>query len=151
VMVALAILATSMVVLLSNHGSSIRLTERSRQVSVAINLAKDLMTDLEIQGWPEFGNWGGDFEELYPGLYPGYRWEMEVTESLYWSYVRECYVRVFWMDGTQEQVIELVQFVAAMDTEQQQLAEEEYSSDDDTSGAAEDLLGGDSKTGGTSE
>ena len=131
VMVAMAILATVMIVLLENHGASIRMTERSRQISIAINLAKDLMTDLETEGWPEMGEYSGDFEELYPGLYPSYRWEREVIENNFWSYVRECYVRVYWIDGTFEQKIELTQYIAATDNEQQEIAEDEYSSSDD--------------------
>ena len=142
VMVAMAILATSMVVLLENHGSSIRLSMRSRQVSIAINLAKDLMTELETEGFPELGEAAGDFEDIYPGLYVDYRWEREVAESNFWTYVRECYIRVYYRDGLNEQVVELTQYISAMDSEQQELAEEESSGDDDTSGAVDDVMGG---------
>ncbi len=148
VMVAMAILATVMIVLLENHGASVRMTEKSRQVSIAINLAKDLMTDLETEGWPEIGEYSGDFNELYPGLYPGFRWEREVIENNFWSYVRECYIRVFWLDGSFEQKVELTQYIAATDNEQQEIAEDESSAseegaDDDATGStAGGLTGG---------
>ncbi len=124
VMVAMAILATSFVVLLENHGSSVRLSSRSREVSIAVNLAKDLMTDIELEGFPEIGTTAGDFEELYPGLYPGYRWEKEVVENNFWDYVRECYVRVFWQDGGYEQKIEITEYIAASTSEERGTVEE---------------------------
>jgi len=147
VMVSMAILATVMVVLLENHGSSLRLSERSRQISMAVNLAKDLMTDSEIQGWPELGAETGDFEDLYPGLYPGFYWERLVEENVFWTYVREVTVRVFWRDGPLSHNVELIQFIAAMDVEQQTMAEEESTggADDDTSGGT----GGATETGAT--
>lgn len=143
VMVSMAILATVMVVLLENHGSSLRMSERSRQVSLAINLAKDLMTETEIQGWPELGNETGDFEETYPGLYPGFFWERVVDENVFWTYIREVTVRVFWRDGPKTHDVEIIQFISAMDVEQQALAEEETTGggDDDTSGGGD--AGGD--------
>lgn len=152
VMVAMAILATTMVVLLENHGSSLRLSERSRNVSIAINLAKDLMTDLEIKGWPELGSEQGNFEETYPGLYPNFRWERVVEENAFWSYIRECTVRVFWVEGPSEQKVEILQFIAAMDAEEQQIAKDESSGgDDDTTGkSGGSSSGGTSATGGTS-
>lgn len=47
---------------------------------------------------------------------------------------------MFWLDGTFEQKIELTQYIAATDTEQQEIAEDEYSTseeeaDDDAGGA----------------
>jgi len=147
-MVAIAILATVLVVLLENHGSSMRLSQRSRQVSVAINLAKDVMTEIEIQSWPELGAETGNFEEMYPGLYPDYWWESVVEENAWWTYVREVTVRVLWRNGLQTHNVEIIQFVAAMDVEQQNLAEEESSGgDDDTSGDASST-GGATATGG---
>ena len=49
VMVAMAILATVLVVLLQNHGMSIRMSQRARDASVAANLARDLMTEAELE------------------------------------------------------------------------------------------------------
>jgi len=135
VMVAMAILATAMVVLLENHGSSVRLSQRSRQVSIAINLAKDLMTDIELEGFPEIGDTSGNFEEEFPGLYPDYRWEREIVENNFWDYVRECYVRVYWQDGGYEQKIELTEYITAMDEEQRGYAEETAGTDDDAGSA----------------
>ncbi len=142
----MAILATSMVVLLENHASSIRLSQRSRQVSVAINLAKDLMTELELEGFPEIGANNGNFEEEYPGLYPDYRWEREVQENNFWDYVRECYVRVFWQENGQDQMVQLTEYVAAMDEEQRGIAESQ--ADDDAGGASPTPSPGAGGTGG---
>ncbi len=122
VMVAMAILATVLVVLLENHGMSIRISLRARQASVAANLARDLMTEIELDGFPDVGSEAGDFNESYPGLYPGYTWEREVNESVFADYIREVTVRVHYpVDGNQRG-IELLNLIGAKDIEEQELA-----------------------------
>ncbi len=140
-MIAMAILATVIVVLLENHGASLQMSERSRRVSIAINLAKSVMNDLELQGFPDITSDQGDFSDTYPGLYPEYRWERDVQENVFWNYVRECRVRVFWPDGPTEQMVEIMQYLAATTKEMQQAAD---LTDDDSSKSDDDAAGGSS-------
>jgi general secretion pathway protein I len=149
VMVAMAILATVLVVLLENHGSSLQLSERSRNVSIAINLAKDMMTDLETQGWPELGGDAGNFEQEYPNLYPNFRWERDVAENAFWTYIRECTVRVFWREGPTEQKVELFEYIAALDTQQQLAADQEAGVESTPAEGTDSGTGGTGGAGGT--
>jgi len=122
-MVAVAILATSMVILLQVHGSTINLSDSSRKMSVAASLARGLMTNYEMQGFPSPGAETGDFEEWYPALYPDYTWEIEVMESMFWQNVREVYVKVLWEERGAPQHVELTAFVAPMNRDEQDMAE----------------------------
>ena len=122
VMCAMAILATVLVVLLENHGMSIRMSLRARQASIAANLARDLMTEIELEGFPEVGSENGNFTDRYPGLYPGYTWEREVNESVFADYIREVTVRVHYpVDGAMAG-IELLNLIGAKDIEEQEMA-----------------------------
>jgi len=136
VMIAMAILGTVFVVLLQNHIASIRLSEHGRRVSVAVNLAKDLMTRLETEewpenGWPEVGAEQGDFSAWYADAYPDYRWEREVMPNSFWEYVLEVTVRVYYGPDAEDKV-ELLQFLAAMDSNQQSVAEEQWDGESDS-------------------
>ena len=130
VLVAMAILSTALIILLQAHAGAIRISDTTRKATIAASLARDLMTEFELQGYPSPGNDSGDFEEWYPELYPNYRWEIEVMESIFWSTVREVYVKVIWDEAGQERSVELAQFIAALDEEQQDLAEQESSNTD---------------------
>jgi general secretion pathway protein I len=125
VLVAMAILATAMVVLLESHASSIRISDTSRRLTVGSALARDLMTEIELQGFPSPGSETGDFEQWYPDMYPDYRWEMEIQESMIWQNVREVYVKVLWTETGGERHIELANFAGAMDLEEQDQAASE--------------------------
>lgn len=122
VLVAMAILSMVLVILLQNHGMSIRLSDRARKSSVAANLARDLMTDVEIEGFPELGSEEGDFSELYPGLYPGFTWQRQVNESIFADYIREVTVTVTYYDGEEPRVFELLNIVTARNTDEQEFA-----------------------------
>ncbi len=153
VLVSMAILSMVLVILLQNHGMSIRLSERARKSSIAANLARDLMTEVEIEGFPEIGVEEGDFTQTYPGLYPGFTWQREVNESVFLDYIREVTVRVSYMDGDIPRVFELIDIIAARTAEEQ----DEASATSGTGGASpfENALmgqyGGGSESGGRSE
>ena len=125
VLVSMAILATGMVILLEGHAASVRISDSSRRMSIATALAQDVMTDFEMRGFPSLGSESGDFTETYPGFYPEYRWEIEVMESNFWQYVREVYVKVLWNDGADVRSVELANFVAAMNEDEQIIADSE--------------------------
>ena len=106
ILVALAILATSLVVLLENVGSSIRLSEVSRDLTVAAIIAQDKMTEMELEGEYVIGEEEGDFEDRYPG----YWWRMSVTESMFPNTL-QLDLEILWGNPDFPQVLYLTSYV----------------------------------------
>lgn len=81
VMVALVVIATAFTALLGLHVRNIRLAAREQAYTQALLLARSMVTEIQLQldGFPEVGIAEGDFEEDFPGTYPGYRW-MRIVE-----------------------------------------------------------------------
>jgi general secretion pathway protein I len=94
VLVAVAVLGLALVSLLGLHVRNLALLERDQRITDATLLARALMTDAEIEPFPDIGLTDGNFEERYPGRFPGLRWEREVTSTPVPD-VREIRVRVF--------------------------------------------------------
>jgi general secretion pathway protein I len=93
VMVALAVIATAFVALLGLHARNLRIVVQDEAYTQSILLARDLLSQVELEGLPEVGFSSGDFESRYPGQYPGYRWEQTVTD-VFLSDTRSVTVRV---------------------------------------------------------
>jgi general secretion pathway protein I len=95
VMVALSVLATALVALLSLHARNIQIVGDDRQIVRATLLAQAAMTEILLaEPFPEIGERGGEFEED-----PGFAWRAEflgpgVPELA--ELLREVRVRVFW-------------------------------------------------------
>ena len=92
---AVAVLGTALVSLLSLHGQNIRTIAYDRRLSRATLLAQDLMTrTLVAEAFPNPTRSSGDFASD-----PDYHWELEVlrgpTRELE-DEVREIRIRVFW-------------------------------------------------------
>jgi general secretion pathway protein I len=94
VTVALAVIATAFTALLGLHARNIRLAARDQAYTRALFLARELIADAELGPFPEVGLANGDFETLYPGRYPDFRWERTVNDTALPS-TREITVRVF--------------------------------------------------------
>jgi general secretion pathway protein I len=94
VLVAVAVLALALTSLLGLHVRNIALIERDTRVTEATLLARALMTEAEVEAFPDLGTTSGDFEERYPERYPDLRWEREVLPTPLGD-VREVRVRVF--------------------------------------------------------
>lgn len=99
VMVAMAILATAFTALLSLHARNLKTIAQERGYTEALFLARERLAEIELQGAPEVGVSSGDFENQYPGEYPGYRWELSVLVPGFFQNVREVTVRVIPPDG----------------------------------------------------
>lgn len=99
VMVAMAILATAFTALLSLHAANLRTIARERSYTEALFLARERLAQIELEGVPEIGESTGDFEGLYPGEYPGYRWELSVVVPGFFQNVREVRIRVIPPEG----------------------------------------------------
>lgn len=93
VLVAVAVLGLALVSLVGLHVRNIALIERDERVTEATLLARALMTQVEVEPFPDIGVTRGDFEEWYPERYPDLRWRREVLPTPL-ADVREVRVRV---------------------------------------------------------
>ncbi|HYA34299.1 MAG TPA: prepilin-type N-terminal cleavage/methylation domain-containing protein [Candidatus Binataceae bacterium] len=96
VMVALGIIGIAMVALLTLHHQNMQSVIAAQDLNRAAMLAQTLMTDAEMQRFPDLGTTRGDFERYFPGLYPNFRWQRVVEESAMFTDVRKVMVTVFY-------------------------------------------------------
>ena len=113
VLVAVAVLATALVSLLSLHGQNVRTIAYDQRLSRAALLAQDLMTRTMVaEAFPDPTRSRGDFASD-----PDYHWELEVlrgpTRELE-DELREIRVRVFWDERSPDAVL-LATFVRRPD------------------------------------
>ncbi len=103
VLVAVAVLGLALVSLLGLHVRNLALIERDQRVTDATLLARQIMTQVELEGYPDLGREEGDFQAWYPDRYPDLRWEREVTDSPI-PLMREVHVRVYRDDAPGDDV-----------------------------------------------
>ena len=101
VLVAMAILAVALVSLLGLHNRNLILTMHADRLNTATLLAREMLTRTQLEGQQASQITQGDFEELYPGRYPEFRWYRTVQttpiENLW-----EIQVGVAWGEQTSE-------------------------------------------------
>jgi len=98
VLVAVAVLGLGLVSLLGLHVRNLALLERDQRITESTLLARELMTQAEVEPFPDLGVTEGDFEDLHPGEFPDLRWEREVLPAplpIPVPDVREVRIRVF--------------------------------------------------------
>lgn len=81
VVVAMAIVAVAFTAMLGLHGRSLRLAAREQAHARALFLARSMLAEMELQGYPDVGTASGDFEARNPGEYPGWAWQSTVTDT----------------------------------------------------------------------
>ncbi len=94
VLVAVAVLGLGLISLLGLHVRNLDLLDRDQRMTDATLLARQIMTEAELEGFPDIGREEGDFDGWYPARYPDLRWEREVIE-LPVPGLREVHVRVY--------------------------------------------------------
>ncbi len=99
VMIALGILAIAMLALLSLHHQDLRSVIRAQELTQATMLAQALMTKAELEGFPNPGKTSGNFQAIYPGRYPNFRWQQVVEQSAMFPDVRKVEVTIFYGAG----------------------------------------------------
>ena len=122
VMVAIAILGIALLGLLGLHHQSIQSVIRAQQTTRASMLAQTVMTEAELERFPELGFTRGDFGASFPGEFRDFRWERMVEASGTFPDVRKVMVAVLYGPGF-TQSFSLVEFLhspIAPDTSQQQ-------------------------------
>jgi len=111
VMVALAVIATAFTALLGLHVRNLRLAAREQAYTQSLLLARSMITEMELAGYPDVGTSQGDFESDFPGRYTGYRWYSEVQDFIA-AGTREVRVRVV-PNGDESAAAELAVVVRA--------------------------------------
>jgi Tfp pilus assembly protein PilE len=99
VMIAVAFIGFAMLALLSLHHSSMQSVARTRELTEAAMLAQAIMTDAEQTRFPDPGRLTGDFQKMYPGQYPNFRWQRIVEQSQEFPDIRRVRIRVFYGPG----------------------------------------------------
>ena len=104
VLVAMSILATALVALLSLHGRNIQVVASDRRIVRATLLAQETLTRLLLdQPFPDLGELEGEFTSD-----PDYRWRVEVepgpTAELE-EWVRQVRVRIYWDEQAKDAVV----------------------------------------------
>lgn len=79
VMIAVAFIGIGMLALLSLHNRNLHTVIGAQELSRVVVLGQALMTQAETERYPNLGRTSGDFQKDYPGKYPGFRWQRDVT------------------------------------------------------------------------
>ena len=110
VMVAIAILGIALLGLLGLHHQSLQSVIRAQQATRASMLAQAVMTEAELERFPDLGLTRGDFEASFPGEFPDFRWERAVEASGMFPDVRKVKVLIQYGPGF-TQNFSLVEFL----------------------------------------
>ena len=106
VMVALAILAITLVIIFSQQATSISVGNEARVITKATLLAQERMTDLIAQERLPIGEEEGEIQEEIPPL----KWKQMVEESATEG-LQKITVSVLWREGERERDVRLVTYV----------------------------------------
>lgn len=118
IIVALAILGSSFTVLLAAHASANRTEAEARRLMTATLLARQILTNTEVEGVPELGGDSGDFGEKFPG----YTWERDVVSvalpidtpfAIPTDSLREIHIQVSWTERGEPRTTDLVYYAFA--------------------------------------
>jgi len=96
VMVAIAILGIALLGLLGLQHQSMQSVIRAQQSTHASMLAQAVMTEAELERFPDLGHTGGNFESSFPGEFPDFRWQRDVAASGMFPDVRKVKVVIYY-------------------------------------------------------
>ncbi len=81
VMIAIAVLGIAMLALLSLDHQDLQSVIRARELTQAAMLAQNLMTQAELERFPDLGQTSGAFDKTLSGQLSNFKWQRTVTES----------------------------------------------------------------------
>jgi general secretion pathway protein I len=96
VLIAVAVLGISLLALLSLDHQDLQSVIHGQQISRAAMLARALMTKAELERFPPLGKTSGNFDQMYSGQYPGYRWSRSVVTSTSFLDLRKVQIDVYY-------------------------------------------------------
>lgn len=99
VMVAIAILGIALLGLLGLHHQSMQSIIRAEQATRAAMLAQAVMTEAELERYPDLGLTTGNFEASFPGQFRDFRWQRLVEASGMFPDVRKVGVLIQYGPG----------------------------------------------------
>ena len=118
ILVALAIMGSAFTVLLAAHASASRQAASANRLMVATLLARQTLTETEVDGPSDLGGDSGDFGEEFAA----YTWEREVSPislpldtgfAFTTEDIREVTIRVSWMERGETRSTEIVYYASA--------------------------------------
>jgi general secretion pathway protein I len=96
VLIAIAVLGIALLALLSLEHQDLQSVIRSQDISRAAMLAQAMMTQAELERFPPLGNTSGNFDQMYSGAYPNFRWTRSVEPSAVFPDLRKVEIHVFY-------------------------------------------------------
>ena len=96
VLIAIAVLGIALLALLSLEHQDLQSVIRGQEISRAAMLAQAMMTQAELQRFPPLGTTSGNFDQMYSGRYPGFRWTRLVEPSPTFPDLREVEIHVLY-------------------------------------------------------
>ena len=96
VLIAIAVLGIALLALLALEHQDLQSVIRGQDVSRAAMLAQALMTQAELQRFPPVGRSSGDFDRMYAGQYPNFRWTRSVEPSPVFPGLRKVEIHVLY-------------------------------------------------------
>jgi len=106
----MAILGLALLGLLGLHHQSMQSVIRAQQATRASMLAQAVMTEAELERYPDLGYTRGDFQALFPGKFPDFQWERVVEASGLFPDVREIIITIHYGPG-RGQSFGIVEFI----------------------------------------
>jgi len=95
-MIAVAFIGIALLALLSLHHTDLQSVARARDLTRAAMLAQSLMAEAEVERFPLPRQTSGDFEKMFPGQYPAFRWQRAVEQSEQFPDVRRVRITIFY-------------------------------------------------------
>jgi type II secretion system protein I len=99
VMIAIAFIGIALIALLGLHHTDMQSVIRGQDLTRAAMLAQALMSQAELERFPEPGQKRGDFSQSYPGVFPNFRWQRVVDQSTLFPTVERVRVSVTYGPG----------------------------------------------------
>jgi general secretion pathway protein I len=96
VLIAVAVLGIALLALLSLEHQDLQSVIRSQEISRAAMLAQAVMTQAELERFPPLGTTSGNFDRMYSGEYPNFRWTRSVVASADFPDLRKVEIQVFY-------------------------------------------------------
>jgi type II secretion system protein I len=101
VMIAVAFIGIALLALLSLHHSDMQSVIRGQDLTKAAMLAQSVMTQAEVERFPDIGWTQGEFSSSYSKQYPNFKWQRTVERSPLFADVRRVRVRILFGPGFQ--------------------------------------------------
>ena len=100
VVISVAIIGVSLMMLLSAVNRNIDIAGKSRDAQIAALLAQQMLTNIELEGFPQVREEEGEFQDN-----PGFNWFLSVLPynlSLVETDIRIVRILIVWNDGNDE-------------------------------------------------